>query len=68
MLIQRLAEATHLNLTIHRLDDPKLSPTARALAGDGSMITEPISEQTIAGMTLLPDIEGRPGQIGRAHV
>src|SRR5262245_15945764 len=24
VLIQRLAEATHLNLTIHRLDDPKL--------------------------------------------
>ncbi len=66
-LIQRLAEATHLNLTIHRLDDPQLSPTARALAGDGSMITEPISEQTIAGMTLLPDIEGKPGLILRVE-
>jgi sensor domain CHASE-containing protein len=34
-LVQRLAEATHLKLTIHRLDDPQLPPTARTLPSDG---------------------------------
>jgi signal transduction histidine kinase len=66
-LVQRLAEATHLKLTVHRLDDPQLPPTARALPSDGAVITEPLSEQSIAGMTLLPDIDGKPGLILRVE-
>src|SRR5262245_4084810 len=67
-LVQRLAEATHLKLTIHRLDDPQLPPAARAVPNDGSVITEPLSEQSIAGMTLLPDIDGKPGLILRVEI
>jgi signal transduction histidine kinase len=66
-LIQRLADSTHLNLSIHRLDDSELPPSARKLTGDGAVITEPLSEQSIAGMTLLPDIDGQPGLILRVE-
>jgi signal transduction histidine kinase len=66
-LIQRLGEATHLNLTIYRLDDPQLPTSARSLTGDGAVITEPLSEQSIAGMTLLPDIDSKPGLILRVE-
>jgi signal transduction histidine kinase len=65
-LVQRLAEATHLKVTIHPLDDPQLPVSARRLTG-GGVITEPLSEQSIAGMILLPDIEGKPGLILRVE-
>ncbi|HET9222417.1 MAG TPA: CHASE4 domain-containing protein [Roseiflexaceae bacterium] len=59
-LIQRLAEATHLDVTFHHLEDPQLPASARTLTGEDSVITEHLSEQSIAGMTLLPDLDGKP--------
>jgi signal transduction histidine kinase len=66
-LIEQLAEATHLNLAFFQLDDPQRPPETRVLSGAGATITRPLSEESIAGMTVLPDAFGRPSLILRVE-
>ncbi|HKZ85423.1 MAG TPA: CHASE4 domain-containing protein [Anaerolineae bacterium] len=63
-LVQELAAITRLDLTLARLDDPQLpSDIQRAvsvLSGTEQIRVEALSEESIAGYTLLSDISGQP--------
>jgi putative nucleotidyltransferase with HDIG domain len=79
--IGRLADITHLSLTVYRFDDPQMPPDFQAARGwaitEGSpvrseggrpMLVRPLSEQTVAGYTLLRDIYGQPGLVLRVDI
>jgi len=66
-LIDRLSEATHLQLTFFRPDDPQRPIETRDLHMLGAILTQPLSQSSIAGMTLLPDLMGQPSLILRVE-
>jgi signal transduction histidine kinase len=66
-LIDRLSEATHLNLTFFRPNDPQRPTETQALHTFDTIMTQPLSANSIAGMILLPDVVGQPGLILRAE-
>ncbi|WP_437958801.1 adenylate/guanylate cyclase domain-containing protein [Sorangium sp. So ce119] len=67
--IQRLAEPAGLSLAVRRLDDPDLPADFRearaALSGSDPTVVRPLSEDRIAGYTLLGDLDGQPALIVR---
>ncbi|MBD2104344.1 CHASE4 domain-containing protein [Leptolyngbya sp. FACHB-261] len=68
--LQALEHTTRLSLTVHRLDQSPLPPDYQAaltsLANTStSTYVQPLSEDQIAGYTLLEDIEGRPALLLR---
>ena len=66
-LIDRLSQATHLSLTFFGPDDPQRPTETRDLHTFGTILTQPLSQSSIAGMTLLPDLVGKPGLILRVE-
>lgn len=62
-LIERLAKTTQLNLAFFQPDDPQRPSETRDLHSFGSILTAPLSQSRIAGMTMLPDLVGQPGLI-----
>lgn len=60
--IKRLSEITHLSITINRLDDTSSVDlvAVRNLSKDKPVLIRPLSEQSVAGYTLLRDIYGNP--------
>lgn len=62
--VDELAEITLLSITIHKFNDPQVPPdfsAARTSISSASPIfIQPLSEQSIAGYTLIGDISGRP--------
>lgn len=70
--IKRLAEITHLSLTVRRFDDSQMLPDFQAavssVPGETPILVRPLSEQSIAGYVLLKDIYGKPILILRADM
>ncbi len=70
--IKRLADITHLSLTMQRYGDAKMPDDFRAAAAsfsdDGLIIVKPLSEQSIAGYSLLKDIYGKPALLLRVDM
>jgi two-component sensor histidine kinase/sensor domain CHASE-containing protein len=70
--VDRLAEQTHLSLGLYRLDDPQMPADFVAaqsrLSDEASVITQPLSKDTVAGYGLLKDIYGNPAMIMRADM
>lgn len=66
---KRLAERTHLSITTHRFSDPQLPPdfqVARSsLSAKEPILVRPLSEQSVAGYTMLKDIYGQPAILMR---
>ncbi len=67
--IKRLAERTHLSITTHRFSDPQLPPDFQAarssLSAKEPILVRPLSEQSVAGYTILKDIYGQPAILMR---
>jgi diguanylate cyclase (GGDEF)-like protein/PAS domain S-box-containing protein len=70
--IRRLAEITHLSLTIQLLDNPALPSDFQAarsyLSGEKSVIIHPVNARTVAGYALLNDIYGKPALMLRVNM
>jgi signal transduction histidine kinase/CheY-like chemotaxis protein len=70
--LERLAQRTHLTLTIHRLDGSALPPDfaeARAhLSGPDSTYVRAMDDQTIAGYTIVQDIYGKAALLLKAGI
>ena len=70
--IAKLSKVTRLPLTMHALNVPKLPADFEAvreeLLATNQILVRPLSEQTIAGYTLLPDIYGKPAVLLRVDV
>ncbi|MDQ5851898.1 MAG: HAMP domain-containing protein, partial [Chloroflexota bacterium] len=68
--VERLAQQTHLDLSIRRFGEPHLpddfQAARTALSEKASIFVRPLDEQEIAGYTLLEDIFGQPGLLLRA--
>ncbi|HWR26585.1 MAG TPA: CHASE4 domain-containing protein, partial [candidate division Zixibacteria bacterium] len=67
--INMIGTKTHLNITMHRLDDTKL-PSDFLFARDSfseheEILVRPLNEEAIAGYTLLNDVHGAPALIMR---
>jgi PAS domain S-box-containing protein len=62
--VERLAEKTHSSVTVYRLDDPQLPSdfqAARAALSDQSpILARPLNAKSMAGYTMLNDINGEP--------
>ncbi|MBU2535554.1 MAG: HAMP domain-containing protein [Chloroflexi bacterium] len=62
--INELAEITLLSITIHKFNDPQAPPDFSAartsISAASPVFVQPLSEQSIAGYTLIGDISGRP--------
>ena len=62
--IDELAEITLLSITIHKFNDPQVPPDFSAaqtsISAASPIFIQPLSEQSIAGYTLIGDISGRP--------
>lgn len=66
----KLSRISRLPVSLYAVTDKKLPPDFQAVRdslGD-SIIVRPLSEQIIAGYTLLPDIYGKPAVILRVEV
>ncbi|HET7091639.1 MAG TPA: CHASE4 domain-containing protein [Anaerolineae bacterium] len=63
-LVHELAAITRMDLTLARLDDPQLPQDIQravsVLSGTEQIHVEALSEESIAGYTLLSDISGQP--------
>jgi PAS domain S-box-containing protein len=70
--VGRLAEAAYLPLALHRFDDPRLSPELKAvhasLSAGTPILVQPLSDETVAGYTLMEDIYGKPGVVLRVDM
>lgn len=70
--IQNLIRSSRLSLTVHGLNEARLPPdfqTVRsALSKKEPILIRRLSEQTIAGYSLLPDIYGKPALLLRVDV
>ena len=70
--VKKLAEQTHLSLSLYRLDDPQMPADFVAaqsrLSDEAPIITQPLSKDTVAGYGLLTDIYGNPAMILRADM
>ena len=62
--IDELAEITLLSIAIHKFNDPQVPPDFSAartsISAASPIFIQPLSEQSIAGYTLIKDISGRP--------
>lgn len=68
--IAKLSRISRLPVSVYAVNDKKLPPDFQAVRdslGD-SIIVRPLSEQIIAGYTLIPDIYGKPAVILRVEV
>jgi signal transduction histidine kinase len=67
--IERLAEKTHLSITMSRLDDPQMPKDFQeardSISEDTQIIVRPLDERSIAGYTMIKDIYGTPAFILR---
>lgn len=67
--IDELAEITLLSITIHEYNDPRIPPdfsVARfSISSAAPVFVQPLSEQAIAGYTLIEDISGYPALVLR---
>jgi len=63
-LLARLAERTHVDLSMQRFDTPQLPPdfaaVRSALLQGAASVVQPLSDDVIAGYTLVRDIYGNP--------
>jgi PAS domain S-box-containing protein len=70
--IGRLAETTHLSLTVQRLDEPQMTSDFEAarssLSGNTPIFVRPLDKKSVAGYTLLNDVYGKPVMMLRADV
>jgi len=71
--VERLAQTTHLSLTVFQLDDPQMPPdfqTAQsALLSEGTPIfVRPLNAEAIAGYALLKDVYGEPALVLRVDM
>ncbi len=70
--INRLAETTHLSLVAHRFDDPQLPPDFQTalsnLPDEEQFFIQPLSEESIAGYTLIKDVYGNPCLVFRVDM
>ena len=70
--IARLSKIARLPLTVHAVNETKLPPDFQAVRHDLSesdrILVRPLSDQTIAGYALVPDIYGKPALILRVDV
>ena len=70
--IERLAEITHLSLTVRRFDDPQMPLDFQAvrssLSEEEPIFVRPRSEESVAGYALLKDIYGEPALVLRADM
>ncbi len=74
--IKRLAEITHLSLTFERFDDPQLPADFAAIRSNlidqqpnqSSIAIQPLSEDAIAGYTVINDVYGKPALILRVDI
>jgi len=66
---KRLAERTHLSVTMHRFNDPKMPPDFQAVRSSLLVqeppLVRPLSQETVAGYTLIKDIYGKPAILMR---
>ena len=62
--IKQLSEVTHLSLTVLPFNDTKAPPDFQeahdSLLGEGQIYIRPLNEQSVAGYTLLSDVNGKP--------
>jgi diguanylate cyclase (GGDEF)-like protein/PAS domain S-box-containing protein len=62
--VRKLEDATHLTITVHRLDTPPANPVVRDAAAklrdSATTVTEVLSTETLAGFALLHDVSGVP--------
>jgi signal transduction histidine kinase len=60
--IERLADITHLSLTMYLFSDlpPDFQAVKASLSKQTPIFTQPLSAETIAGYALIEDIEGKP--------
>lgn len=70
--VETLAAQTGIATTVHRLDDPQLPASLQQIRAQLStpdrVVAEPLSDQTIAGYTLINNIYGDPALILRVDV
>ncbi|HEU5100282.1 MAG TPA: CHASE4 domain-containing protein [Roseiflexaceae bacterium] len=70
--LAQLAERTHVTLTVQRSDAPQLAPDFQAaqavLLGGAPSVVQAVSEDTVAGYTLLRDLYAQPALVGRVAV
>jgi PAS domain S-box-containing protein len=70
--IERLAEITHLSLTVRRLNDPQMPPDFQAvqssLSEEEPIFVRPRSGESVDGYALLEDIYGEPALVLRADM
>jgi signal transduction histidine kinase len=70
--IEGLANVTHLSLTVQRFNDMQMPADFRAVrdsfSEDNQILVQPLSEQSIAGYTVLKDIYGNPALILRVDL
>lgn len=70
--IKQLGTKTHLNVTVRRIDDADLPPdflsVRDSFSGTDKVLVRPINEGTIAGYTLLRDINDVPALILRVDM
>jgi signal transduction histidine kinase/DNA-binding response OmpR family regulator len=68
-LLERLADRTHVELSMQRFDTPQLPPdfdaVRSALLHGSPSVVQPLSEHEIAGYTLVRDIYGNPALLLR---
>jgi diguanylate cyclase (GGDEF)-like protein len=66
---KRLAERTHLSITTYRFSDPHLPPDFQiarsSLSAKELILVRPLSEQIVAGYTIIKDIYGKPAILMR---
>jgi signal transduction histidine kinase len=65
--IQRLAEVTQFTLAVYRPDDPRMPTGVReaysSLSAQTPVVGRALDKDTIAGYTLLTDIDGKPSLV-----
>ncbi len=70
--VEELAQRTQNVLALYRLDDPELSPEAQtalaALPETEAIYTQPLSQELIAGYTVLNDVFGQPQLLLRVEL
>jgi len=74
--IERLAEITHLSLTLRRFDDAQMSPDfqaarsslAASLSEKAPIFVQPLDAESSAGYVLVRDIYGEPSLVLRADM
>jgi sensor domain CHASE-containing protein/signal transduction histidine kinase len=67
--VERLAQTTHLLLTLHLFNDPQMPPDLRSsLSEEKPILARPLGADFVAGYALLKDIYGQPGLILRVDL